>query len=87
MSASNSVTAKAADVFGQCRERMFHAGLTNLFKAFVVRGATAHSIDILRNHRVVVVWRLKPVQVDGSGIARVGSHGEPDLRSGRAVSG
>src|SRR5258708_15873105 len=66
---------------------MFARRLANLFKAFVVTDAAAHSIEILWNHRVIVVWQSKPVQVHGPSIAGVCSHrqthpgaGAPKLR-------
>src|SRR6185503_18860188 len=58
---------------------MFDAGLPNLFKAVVVGGPTAHAIKILRNHRMVIGWQGKPVQIHSAGIAGVGAHGEAYL--------
>ena len=54
--AADAVTAKAADVLCQCGEGMFEPGLANLFEAFVVVGSAAHSIEILRNDRMVGIW-------------------------------
>src|SRR2546423_12957291 len=85
MRAANAVTPKAADVIGQGRERVFDARLPDLFKAFVVRGPTAHAIKILWDHRMVVVRRLKPVQIHRAGVTRVGGHGEADLRAAAGV--
>ena len=60
---------------------MFDARLTDLFKAFVVHRTAAHSIKILRNHRVVIARIGKPVQIHRAEIAGIGSDGETDLRS------
>ena len=43
-----SVT-RAADVVFQCKKRVFHPGVADLFKALVVIGPTAHPIKVLRN--------------------------------------
>src|SRR5262245_63501353 len=71
MRAAYAVTAKATNVAGQSSKRMFHRGLSNLFEPFSVAGSAAHAEEILRNHRVVVIWQRKPIQVHSSGIARV----------------
>ena len=76
---AGGLTAKTAGIQLQGRERMFHRGLTNLFKALVVIGATAHPIEVLRDHWMIVVRQCKPVQRLLSGVARVSSHREADL--------
>src|SRR5688572_10452572 len=48
------LASKTANVILQCRERVLYARLSDLFEAFVVRRASAHSIEVLRNHRVIV---------------------------------
>jgi hypothetical protein len=48
---------------------MFKPGLANLLESFGVIGATVHPIQILRNHWMIGVWQLKPIQIDGSSIA------------------
>jgi hypothetical protein len=58
---------------------MFHAGLANLFKPLVIGHATAHSIKILRDHRVAVVTIGKPLQILNSRITGVSSYGKANL--------
>ena len=59
--AITGVAAKIALVEFVCGEGVFHPGLTNLFEAFAVIGATAHSIEILRNDRVISIWQCEPI--------------------------
>src|SRR5436309_11506186 len=58
--AITSVTRAADGVF-QCKKRVFHPGVADLFKAVVVKGPNAHSIKILRNDRVISIRQLKPI--------------------------
>jgi len=44
MRAAYSVTAKVADILGQCRERMLQPGLADLFEAVVITRSAAHTI-------------------------------------------
>src|SRR5205823_12209248 len=53
--------SKIALVEFVCGEGVFHPRLTNLFEAFAVIGATAHSIEILRNDRVISIWQCEPI--------------------------
>src|SRR5947208_14517086 len=85
MSAAYAVTAKATDVLCQCCERMFHGGLANLFEPLGVVSSPAHPIQVLRDHRVIVVRQCKPIQVHLSVITRVCSDREADLRSNGIV--
>src|ERR1700681_283137 len=81
MRAAYSVTAKVADVVGQCGKSVFEPGLANLFKAVSVAGSAAHPVHILRDHRMVGIWQLKPVQIHDSLITRGRSNSEPDKGS------
>ena len=56
-----------------------------MLEPFVVVGAAAHSIEILRDHGVVIIRQSKPVQVNRTKVAGVGSHGETDLRAAAAA--
>src|ERR1051326_1137192 len=77
MRASYAVAPITADVLGQGSEGMFEPRLANLFEAVVVAGATAHPIHILRDDWMVVTRQLKPIQVDGAGMARRRSKTSP----------
>ena len=85
MTAADSITTQVAEVICQCGKRMLNTGLTNLFKTLVISGATAHSIKILGNHRVIVGRVGEPIQVYCSLVAGIGSHGEPDLSPATSV--
>ncbi|MCE7963698.1 MAG: hypothetical protein DYH05_14595 [Acidobacteria bacterium ACB1] len=52
--------------------------MADLLKTIAVR---AHSIKILRNDRMIVVRVLIPAQVLRTGVARIGSYRESDLRT------
>src|SRR6266480_1112262 len=85
MRAADAVTAIATVVVSQRGEGMLEPGLTNLFKALGVIGAATHSIQILWNDRVIVVRQLKPIEIDGSSIARSRSHPETDIVSSNST--
>src|SRR4051812_30911521 len=74
-------TAKSAGVSAQGLERMLDVRLADLLDAVVVGREAAHSIKVLGNYRVIVARELKPVKIDGAGIARIGTDGQADLRS------
>src|SRR4029079_3501115 len=69
MTSAYAVTAKVTDVLCQRCECMFKPGLTNLFEAFGVIGATAHPIEILRNNWVIRLRQREPIQIYGSCVA------------------
>ena len=81
MGAAHSITAKAAEVLGQCGEGMFHRRLTNLFEPLGIVSSSAHSIEVLRDDGVIVIRQRKPIEVHLSFITRVCSYREADLRS------
>ena len=70
--------AKAASVVLQSGERVLQPGLANLLKAIVVARSAAHSIEILRNDRMVGIWQRKPIQLDVSVIAGGRCHAQAD---------
>src|SRR5436190_14776322 len=82
MAAADAVTSQTADVVRQCSEGMLHLRLADLLKTLVVRRTAAHSIKVLRYDRMVKVRQGKPVEVDLSVIARLGTDRDTDLRSG-----
>ncbi len=61
---------------------MFHRGLANLLKAFGVGRSAAHSIEILGNDWVIVVWQRKPVNWLIAVVTRVCCHRQADLGAG-----
>src|SRR5213076_1728106 len=74
-----SGVTRAADGVFQCKKRVFHPGVADLFKAFVVIGPTAHSIKILRNDRVISIGQLKPIHWLVAIVTRVRSRGQTHL--------
>ena len=60
---------------------MFHRRLANLFEPLGVVSSAAHQIQILRDHRMIVVWQFKPIQVHLSVITGDCLDREADLRS------
>ena len=62
----------ATDPFEQVNSRAsltVSVNLTDLLKTIIVRSSAAHSVDVLRNHRVIVGRVLKPVEIDRAKIA------------------
>ena len=80
--AATRVAAKIANVVFQCEERVFHRGLTDLFEAFVIGRAAAHSIKILWNGWMIVIWQCKPIERFVAVVTGIGSHGEANLGPG-----
>ena len=78
--AISGVTCPADRVF-QCKKRVFHPGVPDLFKAVVVKGPNAHSIKILRNDRVIGIRQLKPIHRLVAVVARVRSRCQTHLCS------
>src|SRR4029453_769594 len=77
MFAAYTIASKAAGVC-RCRcESMLTPGLSDLLKTVVVSGAAAHSVNILRNKRVVVAWQGKPIHVFRPFVAGIGSQRNP----------
>src|SRR6266850_643204 len=58
--ATTSVTIAADGVF-QRQEGMFHPRLPDLFKALVISRAAAHTIEILRNERMIGLRQREPI--------------------------
>lgn len=79
--AISGVTRPADRVF-QCKKRVFHPGVADLFKAVVVKGPNAHSIKILRDDRVIGIRQLKPIHRLVAIVARVCSCRQTHLCSG-----
>src|SRR5215469_16614072 len=55
---------------------MLAPGLPDLLEAVVVVSADTHSINILRNKRMVIARQGKPIHVDRSLVARIGTQSE-----------
>jgi hypothetical protein len=79
------VAAKIANVVFQCCERVFHRGLTNLFEAFVIGRAAAHSVKILWNDRVIVIWQCKPIERLVAVVTGICSDREANLPCNRII--
>ena len=79
MSATDAITTEAAEVLRQGHKRMFDVRLTDLFKAGVICCSSTHSVEILRDHWMVIVRRGKPVQVYCSQVAGISADGESHL--------
>jgi hypothetical protein len=62
-----------------CSEGMLDPGLPNLFKALAVVRSSAHSIEIVRNDRVIGLWHRKKIHGHVSGIARGRANAQPNL--------
>src|SRR6266446_4776442 len=60
--ATRSVATKAASVVFQGKKCVFQPGLADLLEAIIVISSATHSIEILRNDRVVYLWQLKPIE-------------------------
>ena len=72
--ATRGVTSAADKVF-QCLKCMFHPGLTNLLEAFLVIGAAAHPVKILRHDWVIDARQRKPVNRLVAIVTRICSYG------------
>src|SRR5690349_13774849 len=64
-----------------CAKRVFDPGLANLLEAIGVARATAHSIEILSDGRVICPWNGKVTNKLVPGIARSDPRGQPTLGS------
>ena len=78
VSATAGVTAKVAGVVLQRQECVFQPGLADLFEALIIVSAAAHSIEILRNNRVIGMRQRKPIERLVAVITRSCSHSQPD---------
>ena len=65
-------------------ERMLHPGLADLLKAVIVARSAAHSIEIMRNKRMVCRGQRKKIHGHVAGIAGGSAHTQADL--GPAIS-
>src|SRR6266446_9930827 len=66
---------------------MFTPGLADLFETIVVSGAAAHSVNILRNKRMVVARQGKPIHIYRPFVAGIGPQSEADAASDGASLG
>ena len=64
---------------------MLTPGLADLFEPLVVSGAAAHSVEILRNKRMVIAWQCNPSHVNRPFVTRIGSQSEADAASDRTI--
>src|SRR5258708_14444679 len=76
--ATTSVTIATNGVF-QRQEGMFHPRLPDLFKALVISRATAHTIEILRNERVIGLRQGEPINWRVAVVTRICPYRQPDL--------
>src|SRR6476620_11809474 len=76
-------TADSALQRGKC---MLHPRLTDLFEPLVIRSATAHPIEILRDNGVVGLRERKPIERLVAVITGSCSHSQPDQMIYRVVS-
>src|SRR5205814_6787985 len=83
--ASYAVTAKAARVCGCRCKRMLTPGLADLFESLIVSGAATHSVEILRNKRMIVVGQRKPIHVDRSFVTGVSTQSQTDAAIDRTT--
>src|SRR5436190_6977271 len=60
---------------------MLYPGLSNLFEAVGVARSPTHSIEIMRNDRMVCTWQHEKVHGHVSGIARGRAHTQTDVGS------
>src|SRR6476646_5862917 len=74
-------TTKAALIELVCPESVFNPRLTDLFKALVVIRSPTHSIQIVRNDRMIGAWKHEKIDRDVSGVTRSRAHTETDLSS------
>src|ERR1044071_7179405 len=58
---------------------MFTPGLADLFEAFSVISAATHSVKILRNKRMAIVWLGDPLHVLGPLVTGVSAQRKADL--------
>src|ERR1700730_3244818 len=77
--ATTGVAAKAASVVFQSEERMLQPRLSDLLKAIVVGRSAAHSIEILRNDRMIGLWQLKPIERLVAVVTRGCAHPQTNL--------
>src|SRR6266446_1469827 len=78
MGAAYTVASKVAPV-GRCRRtRVLTPRLADLFKPIIVSGAATHSINILRNKRMVVARQGKPIHVDRPFVTCISPKSEAD---------
>jgi hypothetical protein len=66
---------------------VFTPGLADLFEAFVVGRAAAHSVKILRNKGMVIVRQGKPSRVLDPFVTRISSQSEADAASDGTIVG
>jgi hypothetical protein len=82
MVAEHIVTAEAAVVFRSRRKGMLKPGLADLFKPLRVVSSSGHSVQILRNDRVIVAWQCKPIHIHLPVVARLCSYCQANLSAG-----
>src|ERR1041385_3956828 len=62
----------------QGRKCVLHPGLADLFEPLIIGRTTAHSIEILRDNRMVGIWQPKPIERLVAVITRSCSHPQPN---------
>src|SRR4029077_5825854 len=75
--ATAGVTA-TADTALQCRKCVLKPGLADLFEPLIIRCAPAHSIESVRDNRVVGIWQRKTIERLVAVITRSCSHPQPN---------
>lgn len=76
-SASRRIAAKAARVSFEGRKRIHHPGLANLLEVVRIIEPAAHSIEILSDDGMIVVWEGKPIH----GLGAIVASGSPDRQA------
>jgi len=76
-SATAGVTGAADSAF-QRRKCMLKPGLADLFEPLIIGSATAHSIEILRDNRVVDLRQRKPIEGLVAVVTRSRSYPQPN---------
>src|SRR5260370_29136915 len=77
--ATTGVTGAANGIF-QCLKGMFHPRVADLFEAFEVICAAAHSVKILWDERMIGIWQRKPIDWLVTIVTRVCSYCQTNLR-------
>src|SRR4029077_19194996 len=84
MRTADAIAAKATGVLRQRGKRVLKPRLPNLLESLVIVRATAHSIKVLWNDRVIRLRQREPIEVLGSRITRSCCDRDTHLRSSAA---
>ena len=82
--ATTGVTGAANAIF-QCLKGMFHPRVADLFEAFEVICAAAHSVKILWDERMIGIWQRKPIDWLIAVVTRVGTYRQTNLCPGATL--